>query len=210
MRFVLAAAAAAIVASAPAEAAEYVVNADFIFAEQPAIDADIGIGAMLDRPLSGLQVGDRVTLNMNFNYAVRLDRAPGREQPGTMLAGLEVFGNPPQNFLFLGPSTFSLGGATGDLITSGNSLTARPENQFFAALPVADPDTFQGGSFTSIQLIYDVVITTPRTIDRAFFATWPVPEPATWAMMIAGFGLAGGAIRSKRRVERVALDLPRG
>ena len=31
-----------------------------------------------------------------------------------------------------------------------------------------------------------------------------VPEPATWAMMITGFGLAGGAIRSRRRVALVA------
>lgn len=27
-----------------------------------------------------------------------------------------------------------------------------------------------------------------------------VPEPATWAMMLAGFGLAGGVVRSRRRV----------
>ena len=26
-----------------------------------------------------------------------------------------------------------------------------------------------------------------------------VPEPATWAMMIAGFGMVGGAMRSARR-----------
>lgn len=29
-----------------------------------------------------------------------------------------------------------------------------------------------------------------------------VPEPATWAMMIAGFGLAGAALRSARRRDR--------
>ena len=29
--------------------------------------------------------------------------------------------------------------------------------------------------------------------------TSAVPEPATWAMMITGFGLAGGAIRARRR-----------
>jgi hypothetical protein len=29
-----------------------------------------------------------------------------------------------------------------------------------------------------------------------------VPEPATWALMILGFGMAGGAVRSRRR------DLP--
>ncbi len=27
----------------------------------------------------------------------------------------------------------------------------------------------------------------------------PVPEPASWVMMIAGFGLAGGVVRNKRR-----------
>jgi hypothetical protein len=27
-----------------------------------------------------------------------------------------------------------------------------------------------------------------------------VPEPATWAMMIAGFGLAGAAVRRSRRM----------
>lgn len=31
-----------------------------------------------------------------------------------------------------------------------------------------------------------------------------VPEPATWAMMIVGFGLAGGAIRTRRRLADVA------
>jgi hypothetical protein len=34
-------------------------------------------------------------------------------------------------------------------------------------------------------------------------ATAPVPEPATWAMMISGFGLVGGALRRRTNV-RVA------
>lgn len=32
----------------------------------------------------------------------------------------------------------------------------------------------------------------------AFFGS-PVPEPATWAMIIGGFGLVGGALRARRR-----------
>ena len=31
-------------------------------------------------------------------------------------------------------------------------------------------------------------------------ATSPVPEPATWAMMLVGFGAVGGALRSRRKV----------
>jgi hypothetical protein len=31
-----------------------------------------------------------------------------------------------------------------------------------------------------------------------------VPEPATWAMMIAGFGLVGGAMRRRPAAEKLA------
>jgi len=37
---------------------------------------------------------------------------------------------------------------------------------------------------------------------RSATVTGAVPEPATWAMMIAGFGLVGGAMR--RRSTKVA------
>lgn len=33
-----------------------------------------------------------------------------------------------------------------------------------------------------------------------------VPEPATWAMMLLGFGFVGGAMRSARRRQRLALS----
>lgn len=33
-----------------------------------------------------------------------------------------------------------------------------------------------------------------------------VPEPATWAMMLGGFGLAGGAMRYRRRAVRVSFS----
>ena len=35
--------------------------------------------------------------------------------------------------------------------------------------------------------------------DLSFIVQNAVPEPATWAMMIAGFGMAGAAARSRRR-----------
>ncbi|SNS10587.1 PEP-CTERM protein-sorting domain-containing protein [Sphingomonas laterariae] len=36
-------------------------------------------------------------------------------------------------------------------------------------------------------------------MDRQFALTASVPEPASWAMMIAGFGLVGGALRRRER-----------
>lgn len=36
--------------------------------------------------------------------------------------------------------------------------------------------------------------------DRLIEGPGPVPEPATWAMMIAGFGLVGGAMRRRTKV----------
>ncbi len=39
-----------------------------------------------------------------------------------------------------------------------------------------------------------------RDIDRQFMLTAAVPEPATWAMMIVGFGLVGFALRRRQRM----------
>jgi PEP-CTERM motif len=39
--------------------------------------------------------------------------------------------------------------------------------------------------------------------DISFTALASIPEPATWAMMILGFGLAGGALRNARRGQAV-------
>jgi hypothetical protein len=36
--------------------------------------------------------------------------------------------------------------------------------------------------------------------DIILYATSAVPEPATWGMMLAGFGIVGGALRGRRRV----------
>jgi hypothetical protein len=40
--------------------------------------------------------------------------------------------------------------------------------------------------------------------DESTNVTAPVPEPMTWALMIAGFGLAGTALRTRKRVQALA------
>ena len=57
-----------------------------------------------------------------------------------------------------------------------------------------EPDRFYG--FTIFDVAGDNFTVTA--------AAGVVPEPASWAMMIGGFGLVGGAVRSRRRVAALA------
>ncbi|QDZ09212.1 PEP-CTERM sorting domain-containing protein [Sphingomonas panacisoli] len=41
------------------------------------------------------------------------------------------------------------------------------------------------------------VLSSPSRQDQVFLTA--VPEPATWGMLVLGFGLVGGALRSRRR-----------
>jgi len=43
-----------------------------------------------------------------------------------------------------------------------------------------------------------------NSIDGTFTGLAAVPEPATWALMIAGFGIAGARMRSRRATPRIA------
>jgi hypothetical protein len=74
---------------------------------------------------------------------------------------------------------------------------------------------FSGAAFDSFTFAYTNALGSPFTgggaanvglieiVDNVVIAA--VPEPASWAMMIAGFGLVGGALR--RRETRVALAI---
>ena len=56
--------------------------------------------------------------------------------------------------------------------------------------------TFNGPSFGVVaqgQIVVDTFVVNPP-------GPGPIPEPATWALMIGGFGLAGGALRRRKVV----------
>jgi hypothetical protein len=59
---------------------------------------------------------------------------------------------------------------------------------------------FNGAHVSSINFVSD----TNAFEGDNFAGTVAIPEPATWAMMIMGFGLAGGMLRARRRGQATA------
>ncbi|WP_225883520.1 PEPxxWA-CTERM sorting domain-containing protein [Sphingomonas aliaeris] len=81
-------------------------------------------------------------------------------------------------------------------------------NDFSAFLCSVSVDiSCTGGDKGVTQIIYNnAAFIQPLTGVQAFatVATAAVPEPATWGMMIAGFGVMGAALRTRRRTMKVA------
>ena len=114
--------------------------------------------------------------------------------------------------------------------SSGTNVDAPPFGSFFTAIDctTACSNGFNGGfsgplSFTvtaanplslaslgfnsvsgnNIYFASDIVISNGNTGNvGATRPTAPVPEPATWAMMLVGFGMVGFGLRRRGRVER--------
>jgi hypothetical protein len=51
----------------------------------------------------------------------------------------------------------------------------------------------------TVNSAYDLKVLYSATQQSQVFLTPSVPEPATWGMLVLGFGLVGGALRSRRR-----------
>ncbi len=104
-----------------------------------------------------------------------------------------------QNFVEGGSSSggdvtfFFNGSPTGQTVTF--DALAGFETFTFNAMDVTSV-SFSATSSTTNFAFDNIVIGGPMTA---------VPEPASWAMMIAGFGLVGGTLRRSRRTQAVAL-----
>ncbi|MEK7430758.1 MAG: PEPxxWA-CTERM sorting domain-containing protein [Pseudomonadota bacterium] len=116
------------------------------------------------------------------------------------------------------------GGATGDTTEWGAAFIYLadlvsfdvwvPEDTYMNGSPGFARLSLAGGQWTTYMLPphrtldvgnvwYFHIANSPAYIDNLVFQNGriaAVPEPATWAMMIAGFGLAGAALRQKRSV----------
>jgi hypothetical protein len=83
-------------------------------------------------------------------------------------------------------------------IKGGGEITVRGDTPSFTT--ITPSDTFQ--TFTQLGGSGQLFLTSnfEFSVDNAVIgAANPIPEPATWALMISGFGLAGAASRRTRR-----------
>lgn len=55
-------------------------------------------------------------------------------------------------------------------------------------------------SYEFYAAFFDIAVLTPlsRPVTFTFYDALPVPEPASWALLIAGFALTGTALRRRR------------
>jgi hypothetical protein len=102
-----------------------------------------------------------------------------------------------------------------DSLDFASVITTGSVGQVFGTAPVAGTigglNIGNGASFAIRFLDFDatgaddaLAIDDFRLVATTAGATAPVPEPATWAMMIAGFSLVGGALRSRSRQSAIA------
>lgn len=117
-----------------------------------------------------------------FAFQLAINNTPNAEPcqfPGGPVCAdaLTIIGSPT-------PTTFTIGGQTLTLFIDG----FRDGN----------------GVFNSIYIAEELGSTTATLVGR-FDLVGPVPEPGTWALMIAGFGIAGGALRRRRAVLQRAI-----
>ena len=73
-----------------------------------------------------------------------------------------------------------------------------------ARVPDPRPDTETPGEWALAPPGLPASARMSVTVGFASVPTGGVPEPASWALMIAGFGMVGGALRSRRRTSVAA------
>ena len=96
-------------------------------------------------------------------------------------------------FTYTGPDFRDTGGPLAsfdfDGLSARSTFNAMRVSGFFGLSTKNNPDGAPGGTGTAIFSLGSVTVPTAA-----------VPEPATWAMMIGGFGLIGAASRRAKRV----------
>jgi hypothetical protein len=117
-----------------------------------------------------------------------------------------IFGSPTTNFTDRGTVTFG-----GDMqyaaFSTPTPVRFSNGNNFIGLRATSGNDTFFGFAYTTNSVLNSFGFeTTPGQAITATSAVAAVPEPATWAMMLFGFGFIGAMMRSAKRKQKVTLS----
>jgi len=92
-------------------------------------------------------------------------------------------------------ATVSAGGVTRDVLAPNDGSFGGANNFLWKT----DSFTFQGtGNVEKISIAAAIPGNGGVFFDKVSIVSAPVPEPATWALMISGFGMAGATLRRRR------------
>jgi hypothetical protein len=188
-------AAALLAIAAPASAADYVVNA--------VINSNTLLPGFLNSvaidPIS-LGVGDTLDLKLTFSGGSLALNGGTPLWTGLLTSGDAAGINVT--------STLTIIGGSANLVTSAGPLMQLNQfshvgSYFFNGLVQTAPGPISFTGLNQFMTIDSDDIGMPREYGVAFFyyegAAGPaVPEPASWAMMITGFGLVGAVARRRR------------
>lgn len=157
-------------------------------------------------PMPGFSVGNNVQQSDNLfafdeQQGVTLAAAVGGVAAGTVVNSHYVFYDPDDLETGIGYVDFD-GDILGVLTAKGqmDSTDALLGNGNVNYISVALRGLENADSFNVVgnRLNIDFRAASPGDYIRVL--TTAVPEPSTWAMMIGGFGLVGGAMRRRRKV----------
>jgi hypothetical protein len=179
-------------------------------------------GGFTETQASPIGIGDSITAHLVFNDAYR-GTAGGstafdlRTYGGSMLIQSGPFSwTGTGDFLDGFPLIDCDAGTPGDCFGIARPMARFVGDAFIGLFTEADSNAYpqtpdivvNGFAFTFGEYGYDLY--NGPNFSGAFdpesvrITVTPVPEPASWAMMIAGFGLAGAALQRRK------LDAPRG
>jgi len=82
--------------------------------------------------------------------------------------------------------------------------TKNPSAQYTGGNPYAGGETFQADSSSGFNFYAIPSVDLRFGVSGSSSAVAAVPEPASWAMLLLGFGAIGGAMRTRRQTVRYA------